>query len=186
MASSPASSSSTPSSATVSRPRWPRGSGTSARTTAASRSSPMARAATRWVSRSPAGPASPGWSGRGVGPEDLNRVGRDLVLRGEDGAVGRRHRPLQQRVVGLPHPNIEALAHLRQHLGPGGVGGEVVALLRVEPQVVELLLANPLLPPARLDQQLLGGALVAVSEHRMRVLVKPPYVLPTLGPDGTV
>ena len=52
--------------------------------------------------------------------DDPHRVvGRDLPLLVDDRPRRRRHRPVQQRVVGLAHPGVEPLAHLRQHLGLG-------------------------------------------------------------------
>ena len=83
-ASSSASSSSTRCSASASRSRWCRRSGTWPAPTAASPPSPAASAATPTAAPSPAGPASAGWSGRGIG---LTRLSTRSARTGSSGEI---------------------------------------------------------------------------------------------------
>ena len=106
---------------------------------------------------------------------------RHVMLRRDVRLRRRGHRPGQQRVVRRPHPALQALFHLGQHRHATGITGDVVALLRIEHKVIELLGVNRTLAPAAGEPQLLTRTRIAVGQHRSREVVVALDVLPAVG-----
>src|SRR6185437_1028203 len=55
-------------------------------------------------------------------------------------AMRRGDRPIEQRIAGSAHPVVEAGSHLRENSFRARVGGEIIAFVGIEKQVVEAFL----------------------------------------------
>src|SRR5215212_3381893 len=111
----------------------------------------------------------------GVGGGELIPAVNFGAFRGGDG-------PIEERVFGLPHPGLEAGAHVLEHGSQGGFAGEVVRLVRVVEEVVELLGGDGTLRPPVVEHNVLARAVVYVGDDGGRVLVvEAADVLPAVG-----
>jgi len=72
-------------------------------------------------------------------------------------------------IIGVLHPALEAVAHVGDDVAHAGIGGEVVALVGVEDEIVELLSGDLALAPALCEQQVFADAVVAIGKHGANV-----------------
>src|ERR1700733_7525699 len=75
----------------------------------------------------------------------------------------RRHKTLQQRIVGRNHPAVQAIAHLLGGLLMNRIMDQISVLSRIKEQIVQTLLIQNLGTPARTHPQVFAGAVIAVG-----------------------
>src|SRR5215212_9408043 len=111
----------------------------------------------------------------GVGGGELIPAVNFGAFRGGDGSV-------EERAFGLPHPGLEAGAHVPAHALQARTTGEVVRLVRVVEEVVELLGGDGTLRPPVGEHDVLAQAVVYVGDDGGGVLVvEAADVLPAVG-----